>query len=113
MVAKSGATLSSQIKYLQKELRSKDEIINQTLTLLSNITNTELQSKNDIVNKLIDASIHAFFINNTFVSNARLKLATKSGKSKQHPEAELLLFENYLHYLSTLSTKNNRTYSKK
>ena len=27
------------------------------MTLLSSLTNTELQSKNDIVNKLIDASI--------------------------------------------------------
>ena len=41
----------------QEELRPKDEIINQTLALLGNITNAELQSKNDIVNKLIDASI--------------------------------------------------------
>ena len=31
----------------------------------------------------------------------------------KNPEAELLLFENYLHSSSTLSSKNNRTYSKK
>ena len=33
--------------------------------------------------------------------------------AKQHPEAELLLFENYLHSSSSLSSKNNRRYSKK
>ena len=36
-----------------------------------------------------------FFINNTFISNARLKLAKNQANAKQHPEAELLLFENY------------------
>ena len=34
-----------------------------------------------------------FFITNTFVSNVRLKLAKNQVKSKQHPKAELLLFE--------------------
>ena len=57
MVVKSNTSLNSQIKHLQEELRSKDEIINQTLALLSNITNNELQSKNDTVNKLTDALI--------------------------------------------------------
>ena len=57
LVVKSSATLNSQIKHLQEVLRSKDEKINQSLTVLNNITNTELQSKNDVVNKLIDASI--------------------------------------------------------
>ena len=33
--------------------------------------------------------------------------------AKQHPEAELLQFENYSHFSSTLSSKSNRTYSKK
>ena len=32
--------------------------------------------------------------------------------SKQHPEAELLLFENWSHSSFTLSSKNNRTCSK-
>ena len=36
-----------------------------------------------------------FFISNTFISNARLKLATNQEKAKQYPEDELLLFENY------------------
>ena len=34
-----------------------------------------------------------FFISNTFISSARLKLAKNQGKPKQ--QAELLLFEKY------------------
>ena len=37
--------------------------------------------------------VHAFSIN-TFISNARLKLEKNEANAKQHPEAELLLFEN-------------------
>ena len=50
------------------------------------------------------------FISNTFISNARLKLAKNQADTYQHPEVELLLFENYSHPSSTLSSKNNRTY---
>ena len=57
--------------------------------------------------------MHAFFISNTFISNVKLKLAKNQANFKQHPQAELLLFENYLHSSLTLSSKNNRTYSKK
>ena len=57
--------------------------------------------------------IHAFFISDTFISKARLKLAINQANAKQHPEAELLLFENYSHPSSTLSSKSNGTYSKK
>ena len=53
------------------------------------------------------------FFKETFISKARLKLAKSQTNAKQHPEAELLLFENYLHSLSTLSSKSNGTYSKK
>ena len=35
-----------------------------------------------------------FFISNTFTSNARLKLVKNQANAKQHPEAELWLFEN-------------------
>ena len=38
-----------------------------------------------------------FSINNTFISNACLKLAKNQANAKQYPEAELLLFENYSH----------------
>ena len=52
--------------------------------------------------------LHTLFcLSSTFISNTKLKLA------KQHPEAELLLFENYLLSSSTLRSKNNRAYSKK
>ena len=53
--------------------------------------------------------IHAFFISNTFISNAR---QASQAKAKQHPETELSLFGNYLLFQSTLSSKNNRRYSK-
>ena len=46
-------------------------------------------------------------------SNARLKLAKNQANVKQHPEAELLFFENYSHSLSMLPSKNNSKYSKK
>ena len=35
-----------------------------------------------------------FFISSTFVRNTRLKFAKYQAIAKQHPEAELLLFEN-------------------
>ena len=58
-------------------------------------------------------NLHAFFFTNNTISNARLKLAKNQRNTKQHPEAELLLFENYSHSSSTLSSKDNGTYSKK
>ena len=42
-----------------------------------------------------------------------MKLAKNQANTKQHPEAELLLIENYSHSSSTLSNKNNMTYSEK
>ena len=36
------------------------------------------------------------FISNTFINNAMLKL----GNAKQHPEAELLLFENFFTFFT-------------
>ena len=48
-----------------------------------------------------------------FISNARLKLAKNQAIAKQHPVAEPLLFENYSHSSSMLSSKNNGTFSKK
>ena len=40
-------------------------------------------------------------------------LARNQAKAKQHPEAELSLFENYSLSSFTLSSKNNRRCSKK
>ena len=57
--------------------------------------------------------IHAFFISNTFIGGARMKLAKNQANAEQHPEAELWLFENYSYSLSTLLSKSDRTYSKK
>ena len=42
--------------------------------------------------------LHAFFITNTFISNARLQLAKNQANTKQHPEAKLSLFEYYSHF---------------
>ena len=52
----------------------------------------------------LHAWLQAFFISNTFISNVRLKL-TKKSKVKQHPETEILQFENYSHSSPTLSAK--------
>ena len=54
-----------------------------------------------------------FFVSNTLISNARVILAKNQADTKQHPESELLLFENYSLFSSTLSSKNNRRYSEK
>ena len=54
-----------------------------------------------------------FFLSNTFISNAMVKLVKNQAKAEQHPEAKLLLFENYLISVSKLSSTNNSKYSKK
>ena len=41
-----------------------------------------------------------------------MKLAKNQAKAKQHPETELLLFENYSLSSFTLSSINNRRHSK-
>ena len=56
--------------------------------------------------------VHAFFISNSFITNTRLKLAKSQANAKQHPEAELLLFGNYSHSSSTLSSKDNLAFCK-
>ena len=57
--------------------------------------------------------IHVCFYKQHFISNTKLKFAKNQPNAKQHSQAELLLFENYSHSSSTLSSKNNGTYSKK
>ena len=52
-----------------------------------------------------------FFLSNTFISNARLALA--KNQAKQHPEDEILLFENHSLSSSMLSSKIDSRYSKK
>ena len=48
-----------------------------------------------------------FYTSNTFISNARLKLPKNQANTKQHHEAEnaILLFENFSHSSSTLSSE--------
>ena len=58
------------------------------------------------------ARLNTFFISNIFLSNAKLQLVKNPAKAKQHPEAEILLFENYSFPTPTLSSKNNRRFSK-
>ena len=60
-----------------------------------------------IYTEIFKSVSHAFFISNT-----RLKLTKNQAKSKQHPEAKLLLFENYSLSSSILSSKNNWRFSK-
>ena len=61
----------------------------------------------------MSTSYKLFFINNTFISNARLKLAINQAKDKQHSEDELSLFENYSLSSSKLLSKDSRRYCKK
>ena len=67
-------------------------------------------AENVVFDKNIKKYTH-FVISNTFKSNARLKSTKNEAKAKQHPE--LFLFENYSLSVSTLSSKNNKRYSKK
>ena len=53
-----------------------------------------------------------FYISQSFISKAKLKLAKNSTNTKQYPEAGILLFENSSYSSSNLSSKNNRTYSR-
>ena len=56
--------------------------------------------------------MNSFYISNTgffykrhFCKQPRLKLAKNQANAKQHPEAELLLLENYSHSSSIKSNK--------
>ena len=53
------------------------------------------------------------FLYATLIRNAWLKSVKNWVNAKQHPEAKLLLFENYTLSSSTWSFKNNRTYFNK
>ena len=64
-----------------------------------------VQSGIKVVEVITERELHAFFISNTFISNGMLKSPKNQANAKQHPEAELLLFENYSHSSPTLSSK--------
>ena len=55
-------------------------------------------------------SCKKFMCRNTlfFVNNTSLKLVKNQAKAKQHPQAEVLLFENYSLSSSILSSKNSK-----
>ena len=74
-------------------------------TRIGQVTNFLMFSKSHKITR--------FFMSNAFISNSRLKLVKNHTKAKQHPEAELLLFENYLPSSSMLYTNSNRAYSRK
>ena len=60
------------------------------------------------------ASLHASFsYKQHFYKQHQANIGKNQANGKQHPEAELSTSENYLHSPSTLSSNNNRTYSKK
>ena len=65
-------------------------------------------TKSSIIDIWQSPKYSLFLIAKAFVSNARLNLAKNQANTKQHLEAELLLFKNYSHSLSMLSSKNNR-----
>ena len=50
------------------------------------------------------------FLSNTFISNARLKLAKNQANAKQRSEAESLLLKNYSHSSSMWSFKNDKIF---
>ena len=51
--------------------------------------------------------IYTLFYKQHFYKQRQLKLAKNQANAKQHPEAKLLLFENYFHSSSTSSPKKN------
>ena len=60
----------------------------------------------------MSSSLMTAFAIIAIISNARLKLTKTQAQTRQHPETEPLLFENYSLSSSTLSSKNDRKYYK-
>ena len=56
--------------------------------------------------KIVACEQHVSSISNTFIRNARLKLAKCQANNKQHSKTEFWLFENYSPSSSTLPSKN-------
>ena len=48
--------------------------------------------------KVFSFQLHAFFLSNTFKSNARLRFAKNQANAKQHPEADYLKIILHPHY---------------
>ena len=51
--------------------------------------------------------VYTIFLSGSFINNTRLNLAKNQAQTKQHHEAELLLFENDSLSSSTLLSENN------
>ena len=51
-----------------------------------------------------------FLCKQHFYKQCQVEIGKNQAIAKQHPEAELLLFENYSHSSFTLASKNNRIY---
>ena len=63
--------------------------------------------------QVFEYAAYVFLYKQHFYKQHEVEIGQKNWtKDKQYPEAELLLFENYLLSSSTLSSKNNRAYSK-
>ena len=58
-------------------------------------------------------TMHAFFYKQLFYNQCQAYIGKNQANTKQHPETEILLFENCSHFSFTFSSKNNSTYSKK
>ena len=56
--------------------------------------------------------LRAFFYKRHFYKQRQTEIAKRNNNKKQHTEAELLIFENYSYFSSTLQCKNNRTHYK-
>ena len=67
-------------------------------------------NENDLLHVIIK---YTFFYKQQFYKKRQAEIGKNQAKAKQHPEAELLLIENYSLSSSTLSSKNNRRFSKK
>ena len=104
-------TQSIERNFFIDPLNTDNAIYCDSLTLKKGILKRNYHYTYYLINFYLHYTL--LVISNTFISNARLKLAENQANAKQHSEAELLLFENYSRSSSTLSSKNNRTYSEK
>ena len=71
-----------------------------------------------VLNKVTRALVvrimrHFLYKQQQFYKQRQAEIDKYQANAKQDLEAELLLFKNYSHSSSTLSSKNNRTYSEK
>ena len=75
----------------------------------------KLKAAHNVSSELIlqKTRYYTLFYKQHLYKQRQAELAKNQANAKQHPDAKLLLYENHSHSSSTLSPKNNRTYSKK